>query len=221
MSWSTRLVPNVWPAGTKTLWTGGHDTTRGGRSPPTARFAAEKTEVERTAEAKEKNRRVHRRLSRPTRPTGRRSRCSSPTTCWPATVPVPSWRYPDRTRRDWEFAEVFDLPIIRTVQPPRRLRRQRHTPANGPAVHSGFLDGLSIVDAKRAIIDWLEGETAHGRRGHPPTGCATGCSAGSGYWGRACSPSSTTRPGLPIAVPDEDGCRSSCPEVDDFLAQDL
>ena len=35
--------------------------------------------------------------SRPTRSTARRSRCSSPTTCWPATVPAPSWRYPGRT----------------------------------------------------------------------------------------------------------------------------
>ena len=25
---------------------------------------------------------------------------------------------PGQDERDWEFAEVFDLPIIRTVQPP-------------------------------------------------------------------------------------------------------
>ena len=38
---------------------------------------------------------------------------------------------PGQDERDWEFAERFGLPIVRTVQPPRRLRRARPTSATG------------------------------------------------------------------------------------------
>ena len=39
---------------------------------------------------------------------------------------------PAQDERDWEFAEVFELPIMRTVRPPRsRAGGARRTPATG------------------------------------------------------------------------------------------
>ena len=69
---------------------------------------------------------------------------------------------PGQDERDWEFAEVFDLPIIRTVQPPDDFEGRAFL-GDGPAINSGFLDGLYIAEAKKKIIDWLE-ENGKGER---------------------------------------------------------
>ena len=61
---------------------------------------------------------------------------------------------PGQDERDWEFAEVFDLPIIRTVEPPEDFTGQAYT-GDGPAINSGFLDGLEIDGAKDRIIEHL------------------------------------------------------------------
>jgi leucyl-tRNA synthetase len=62
---------------------------------------------------------------------------------------------PGQDQRDWDFAKVFDLPIVRTVQPSKDFDGEAYV-GEGPAINSGFLDGLHIADAKRKIIDWLE-----------------------------------------------------------------
>jgi leucyl-tRNA synthetase len=62
---------------------------------------------------------------------------------------------PGQDERDWEFAEAFDLPIVRTVQPPENWPGKAYL-GEGPAINSGFLNGLGIADAKRRIIEWLE-----------------------------------------------------------------
>ncbi|MEX0646616.1 MAG: leucine--tRNA ligase [Balneolaceae bacterium] len=62
---------------------------------------------------------------------------------------------PGQDERDWEFAETFDLPIIRTVQPPDDFEGKAYT-GDGPAVNSDFLNGLDIPGAKKEIISWLE-----------------------------------------------------------------
>ncbi len=62
---------------------------------------------------------------------------------------------PGQDERDWEFAEKFDLPIIRTVQPPEDFSGKAYL-EEGPAINSDFLNGLRIVDAKKKMIDWLE-----------------------------------------------------------------
>jgi leucyl-tRNA synthetase len=67
---------------------------------------------------------------------------------------------PGQDQRDWDFAKKFDLPIIRTVQPPEGFEGEAYT-GDGPAINSGFLDGMAIDDAKKAIIGWLE-ENGHG-----------------------------------------------------------
>jgi leucyl-tRNA synthetase len=62
---------------------------------------------------------------------------------------------PGQDERDWEFAEVFNLPIIRTVQPPAGWEGKAYL-GEGPAINSQFLNGLGVEDAKRNIIAWLE-----------------------------------------------------------------
>lgn len=62
---------------------------------------------------------------------------------------------PGQDERDWEFAEKFDLPIIRTVEPPSEFDGKAYT-GDGPAINSEFLNGLNIDDAKKKIVEWLE-----------------------------------------------------------------
>ena len=62
---------------------------------------------------------------------------------------------PGQDERDWEFAEVFDLPIIRTVRPPEDFEGKAFT-GDGPAMNSGFLDGLRVAEAKAKMTGWLE-----------------------------------------------------------------
>ncbi len=62
---------------------------------------------------------------------------------------------PGQDQRDWDFAEVYDLPIIRTVQPPADFDGKAYT-GEGAAINSGFLDGLEVEEAKAKIITWLE-----------------------------------------------------------------
>jgi leucyl-tRNA synthetase len=65
---------------------------------------------------------------------------------------------PGQDQRDWEFARTFDLPIVRTVQPPEDFDGEAFT-GNGPAINSSndeiSLDGLDVDEAKRRITDWL------------------------------------------------------------------
>ncbi|MFI0800230.1 leucyl-tRNA synthetase [Amycolatopsis lurida] len=68
---------------------------------------------------------------------------------------------PGQDTRDWEFAEKFGLEIIRTVQPSEGFDGKAFT-GDGPAINSGFLDGMGVDEAKKTMIGWLE-ENGHGR----------------------------------------------------------
>ncbi|TCP57417.1 leucyl-tRNA synthetase [Tamaricihabitans halophyticus] len=61
---------------------------------------------------------------------------------------------PGHDQRDWDFAEEFGLEIVRTVQPAEGFDGKAFTGA-GPAINSGFLDGMDVEEAKQAIVDWL------------------------------------------------------------------
>ncbi|HET7387089.1 MAG TPA: leucine--tRNA ligase, partial [Nocardioidaceae bacterium] len=69
---------------------------------------------------------------------------------------------PGQDQRDWDFAERFDLRIVRTVQPPEGFEESggKAYVGQGPAINSAndeiSLDGLDVDTAKRTIIDWLE-----------------------------------------------------------------
>jgi leucyl-tRNA synthetase len=69
---------------------------------------------------------------------------------------------PGQDQRDWQFATAHGLPIIRTVEPPADFDGEAYL-GDGPAINSGFLNGLSVAAAKQKMIAWLESEN-HGRR---------------------------------------------------------
>jgi leucyl-tRNA synthetase len=64
---------------------------------------------------------------------------------------------PGQDQRDWDFAQAYDLPVVRTVQPPDDFDGEAYT-GDGPAVNSEWLDGLEVAEAKAKAIDWLEAE---------------------------------------------------------------
>ena len=62
---------------------------------------------------------------------------------------------PAHDTRDWEFAKKFDLPIVEVVAGGDVQNAAYTDTATGTMVNSGFLDGLSVGEAKKKIIDWL------------------------------------------------------------------
>ncbi|MFF2450863.1 leucine--tRNA ligase [Isoptericola sp. NPDC058082] len=152
-------VPASWPDGTRDVWTGGHAT------PVEAvaayrREAAAKTAVERQADAGKK--------------TGVFTGHLAVNPVNGATVPVFTADYvlmgygtgaimavPGGDQRDFDFAEAFELPVIRTVEPAGGLPEDfagAYT-GDGVAVNSSndeiSLDGLGVAEAKEKITAWL------------------------------------------------------------------
>jgi len=63
---------------------------------------------------------------------------------------------PAHDTRDWDFAKKFDLPIIEVVAGGEDVQKAAYTDvAEGVLCNSGFLNGLSVAEAKKTIIDWL------------------------------------------------------------------
>ena len=67
---------------------------------------------------------------------------------------------PGQDVRDYEFATKFDLPIIRTVQPPDGHPQDQAFVGDGPAINSAndeiSLNGLGVSEAKARTIQWLQ-----------------------------------------------------------------
>jgi leucyl-tRNA synthetase len=61
---------------------------------------------------------------------------------------------PGEDQRDWDFACQQDLPIIETVQRPPGWTGEAYS-GDGLKINSGFLDGLTVAEAKRKAIDWI------------------------------------------------------------------
>jgi leucyl-tRNA synthetase len=203
------LVPNVWPAGTKSAWTGGHATPAEAVS-AYRKFASAKTEVERTADAREK--------------TGVFTGAYATNPANGTQIPVFIADYvlagygtgaimavPGQDERDWEFAEVFELPIIRTVEPSEGFAGKAFT-GDGPAINSGFLDGLHVADAKARMIAWLE-EHGHGA-GAVTYRLRDWLFSRQRYWGEP-FPIGYDGTGLPVAIP-ESMLPVELPDVADF-----
>jgi leucyl-tRNA synthetase len=72
---------------------------------------------------------------------------------------------PAEDERDWAFATLHGLPIVRTVQPPDGWEANGGGAYTGPGVkiNSAFLNGLDVETAKAKAIEWLEEEDI-GRR---------------------------------------------------------
>ena len=63
---------------------------------------------------------------------------------------------PAHDERDWEFAKKFGCPIIEVVKGGNVEEAAFTDCATGVMVNSGFLDGMSVEEAKKAIIAYLE-----------------------------------------------------------------
>ncbi|MEU7587635.1 leucine--tRNA ligase [Micromonospora sp. NPDC049230] len=209
------LAPGAWPDGTRDAWTGGHT------SPQAAveayrKAAAAKTDVERQSDSKEK--------------TGVFIGAYATNPVTGGQIPIFIADYvlagygtgaimavPAQDERDWAFAEVFELPIVRTVQPAEGFDGKAYT-GDGPAINSAApergldLNGLGVADAKAAIIAWLEAN-GHG------TGAVTyrlrdWLFSRQRYWGEP-FPIVYDETGAAIALPEE-MLPVELPEVDDF-----
>ena len=204
------LTAEVWPDGAKPAWTGGHAT------PVEAVAAYRKTtaghsELDRQAGAAKEKTGVF---------TG--SFATNPVTG--AVIPVFIADYvlrgygtgaimavPGQDERDWEFAETFELRIVRTVQPPDGFDGKAYA-GEGRAINSGFLDGKHVAEAKAAIIAWLE-EYGHGR-GAITYRLRDWLFSRQRYWGEP-FPIVYDEHDLPIALP-ESMLPLELPETNDF-----
>ena len=123
---------------------------------------------------------------------------------------------PGQDERDWEFAEAFDLEIIRTVQPPADWDGDAFT-GEGPAINSGFLDGMGITEAKSAMIEHLHEINAG--EGTVTTKLRDWLFARQRYWGEPI-PIVFDDDGNPISVPD-DQLPVNLPELIDWAPREL
>ncbi|MGO5082193.1 leucine--tRNA ligase [Oscillospiraceae bacterium LCP25S3_E4] len=62
---------------------------------------------------------------------------------------------PAHDTRDWEFAKKFDLPIIEVVKGGEVEKEAFTNCSTGIMVNSGFLDGKTVEEAKKVIIEYL------------------------------------------------------------------
>jgi len=64
---------------------------------------------------------------------------------------------PAEDQRDWDFAAVHGLPVVRTIEPPVGFGGEAYA-GDGPHINSGFLDGMGKSEAIAASIEFLERE---------------------------------------------------------------
>ncbi|TNC27252.1 leucine--tRNA ligase [Amycolatopsis alkalitolerans] len=121
---------------------------------------------------------------------------------------------PGQDQRDWDFAKKFDLDIVRTVRPSEDFDGEAYT-GEGPAINSGFLDGMAVDEAKKTIIEWLE-EHGHGV-GTTQYKLRDWLFARQRYWGEP-FPIVYDEEGTPIPLPDSE-LPVELPEVDDYSPQ--
>jgi len=210
------MTPPSWPEGTRQSWTGAH------AAPPAAiasyrAFAAARSEQDRQAEGKRKT----------GVPLGRT--VTNPVNGEQLPMFVADYvlmeygtgaimAVPGQDDRDWEFAELFDLPIVRTVQPTDGFEEAggRAFTGDGPAINSSVeglsLDGLGVDDAKARIIEWLETNAAG--RGAKTYRLRDWLFSRQRYWGEP-FPIVYDETDLPIAVPDS-MLPVQLPDTDDF-----
>jgi leucyl-tRNA synthetase len=147
------LAADRWPAGSAPAWTGGAATPAEAIAAYRAATAA-KTDIDRQAEGKEK--------------TGVFIGAYAVNPVNGADLPIFIADYvlmgygtgaimavPAEDPRDFEFAEKFGLPVIRTVSPPDGFEGGAYS-GDGARINSGFLDGIADkAEAIAAVTAWL------------------------------------------------------------------
>ena len=63
---------------------------------------------------------------------------------------------PAHDTRDYDFAKTFGLPMVQVVAGGDISKEAFTDVATGTLINSGFLDGLSVAEAKKKIIEFLE-----------------------------------------------------------------
>ena len=126
---------------------------------------------------------------------------------------------PAQDARDWEFATAFELPIIRTVQPPVSHPADEPFIGDGPAINSTndeiSLDGLDVTAAKTAMIEWLAGRGLGSKEKQYKL--RDWLFSRQRYWGEP-FPIVYDSDGVAIALPD-DQLPLTLPEVSDYSPQ--
>ena len=115
---------------------------------------------------------------------------------------------PAHDTRDYEFAKVFGLPIIQVVAGGDISEEAFTDVATGILENSGFLNGLSVEEAKKAIIEFLQKEG----KGEPKTNykLRDWVFSRQRYWGEPipivhcekCGPVAVPEEQLPLLLPD-------------------
>ncbi|THV27195.1 leucine--tRNA ligase [Glycomyces paridis] len=205
------LTAESWPADAPAAWTGGHDTPAAAVAAYRAQAAA-KTDVERQADAKQK--------------TGVFTGGFATNPVNGDTVPVFIADYvlagygtgaimavPAHDERDFDFATAFGIPVVQVITDGTDWDRQAVLSSTaGTAVNSGFLDGMSVADAKARMIDWL---AEHGRgEGATTFRLRDWLFSRQRYWGEP-FPIVYDETGLPVAL-TEDHLPVELPHLDDF-----
>ncbi len=128
---------------------------------------------------------------------------------------------PAEDERDWDFATAYELPIVRTVQPSEGHDENTAFTGDGPTINSAndeiSLNGLSMAEAKRTIIEWLQ---AKGLGTETVTyKLRDWLFSRQRYWGEP-FPIVYDEGGYPIALP-ESMLPVELPEIDDYSPQAL
>ena len=214
-----RLVPSTWPEGTRPAWTGGAAT------PAQAvdayvEAASRKTDLERQADAKDKSGVF----------TG--SFAINPVDGRALPIFVADYvlmgygtgaimAVPAEDERDWDFAKAFDLPIIRTVQPPPDHPDDQAYTGDGLSINSASaeidLNGMSKEASIATMNAHLEATGAG--RGTVTYKLRDWLFSRQRYWGEP-FPIVYDDTGLPVALP-ESMLPVELPEVDDYSPQKL
>ncbi|HTZ44025.1 MAG TPA: leucine--tRNA ligase [Jatrophihabitans sp.] len=123
---------------------------------------------------------------------------------------------PAQDERDWDFATAYELPIVRTVQPPADFPADQPYLGDGPAINSANdvvdLDGLPVAEAKDRIVAALE-RIGRGQRAVTYR-LRDWLFSRQRYWGEP-FPIVYDENDQPIALPDE-MLPLLLPETDDF-----
>lgn len=209
------LTADAWPDGTVDAWTAGYAAATPTEAIATYRSqASSRTEVERQSEGRQK--------------TGVFTGSYAVNPVNGERIPVFVADYvlmgygtgaimavPGQDERDWEFAERFELPIVRTVEPPAGWEGEAFT-GEGLAINSAndeiSLDGLAVPEAKATIIEWLQSKGLG--EGTITYRLRDWLFSRQRYWGEP-FPIVYDEHGLPVAVPD-DRLPIELPDVPDY-----